>query len=89
MENLREIKTLEELFNFLEKKNIQCYSTTVQWETYFMIVFVTPIRDCYFKLEYFTDIKGKGFYLYDCLYYTEEELIKVMLEEVNSVFPIK
>ena len=60
MENLREIKTLEELFKFLEKKVIQCYSTTVQWETFFMIVFVTPIRDCYFKLEYFTDTKEKA-----------------------------
>jgi hypothetical protein len=89
MENTKEIKTLEELFKFLEKKGIQCYSTTVQWETFFMIVFVTPIRDCYFKLEYFTDTKEKAFYLYDCLYYTEEELVKLMLEEVNSVFPIK
>ncbi|NBU82946.1 MAG: hypothetical protein EBS55_15010 [Flavobacteriaceae bacterium] len=89
MGNTKEIKTVEELFNFLQKKGVECYSTTVQWEKHFILAFVTPIRDCYFQLEYFTDIKGKGFYLYDCFYYTEEEMVKIMLEEVNLIFPIK
>ena len=54
-----------------------------------MIVIVTSVRDVYFKLEYFTDIKGRGMYLYECHYYTEEELVWLMLEEVSLVVKIK
>lgn len=90
MENTKEIKTIKELFEYLTRTiKAECYSTTIQWETYFVIVIVTSVRDVYFKLEYFTDIKGRGMYLYECHYYTEEELVKMMIEEVSLVVKIK
>lgn len=90
MENTKVIKTIEELFEYLTRTiKAECFSTKIQWEQFFVIVIVTSVRDVYFKLEYFEDTKKRGMYLYDCHYYTEEQLVQIMLEEVSLVVKIK
>ena len=85
MENTKEIKTINQLFDCLEQSmNADCKIGTYQYETYFTIYIVTIESVHEYKIEHFENKKGVKMFLYDCMYYTEEDLISTLLQEMKK-----
>lgn len=85
MDHTKVIKTIKELFSSLEQSiNAECHIGTYQYETYYTIYIKTLETVHQYKIEHFENEKGVKMFLYDCYYYTEEDLVKTLLEKIKE-----
>ena len=80
------MKTLKELFDYLSRTiNAKCSITMNSNERHFTVCIDTTTAFNRFTIEHMKDQKDREFYLYNCYFYTEKELVWTLLEEVSIV----